>query len=100
MKKSITLICILVAYLVAISLTSCKEKTDENQALETSRLEIKDTSNLDTEEKHFDCIIKEVIGGRSHPPYAYITECGILLYADRLYRAGDTLQDYQSPKHK
>lgn len=64
---------------------------------EDLRLDVEDAK---PKEKHFDCIIEEVIGGRSHPPYAYITECGILLYADRLYRAGDTLRDYQSPKHK
>lgn len=100
MKKSITLICILVAYLIAINITSCKGGTDKNQTPETSRLDVKDTSSLDIEEKHFDCIIEEVIGGRSHPPYAYITECGILFYADLTYRAGDTLKGFQSPKHK
>ena len=72
---------------------NCKNRIHK----EDPRLDIEDT---EAKEKHFDCIIEEVIGGRSRPPYAYITECGILLYADRLYRVGDTLRDYQSPKHK
>jgi hypothetical protein len=51
-------------------------------------------------EKHFDCSIEEVIGGRKKPPYAYITECGIMFYDDVIYNEGDVLKGFVSPKHK
>ena len=57
---------------------------------------------VDSSEKHFDCVVNEVItpDRRSKPPYAYVTECGILFYADSKHKVGDTLKNFQSPKHK
>jgi hypothetical protein len=51
-------------------------------------------------EKHFNCSVEEVIGGRKKPPYAYITECGIMFYDDVIYNEGDVLKGFVSPKHK
>lgn len=51
-------------------------------------------------EKHFDCSVEEVIGGRKKPPYAYVTECGIMFYSDVIYKEGDVLKGFVSPKHK
>jgi hypothetical protein len=51
-------------------------------------------------EKHFDCSVEEMIGGRKKPPYAYITECGIMFYDDVIYNEGDVLKGFVSPKHK
>jgi hypothetical protein len=55
---------------------------------------------IDTAEKHFDCTIAEVIGTRAMPPYAYITECGIMFYADDRYQVGQAVKGFTSTKHK
>ena len=57
---------------------------------------------VDPNEKHFDCVVNEVItpDRRLKPPYAYVTECGILFYSDTKHKLGDTLKNFQSPKHK
>ena len=55
---------------------------------------------IDTAEKHFDCTIAEVIGTRARPPYAYVTECGIMFYADDRYQVGQVVKGFTSTKHK
>ena len=55
---------------------------------------------IDTAEKHFDCTIAEVIGTREMPPYAYVTECGIMFYSDNRYRVGQVIRGFTSTKHK
>jgi len=55
---------------------------------------------IDSAEKHFDCTIAEVIGTRAMPPYAYITECGIMFYADDRYQVGQVVKGFTSTKHK
>lgn len=153
MKKSITLIGILSAFLLAINMTSCNgtltprsprtsrlvldstaQYYGQNYKVytlegceyivtgignnrwgshkgncknpihqgHTDRLDIEDKDYVDPTEKHFDCVVNEVItpDRRSQPPYAYVTECGILFYSDAKHKVGDTLKDFQSPKHK
>jgi len=52
-------------------------------------------------EKHFDCVVDEaIIERRDNPPYAYITECGILFYSDVKYKVGDVIENFKSGKHK
>jgi hypothetical protein len=43
---------------------------------------------------HVDCSIKEVIGRRKNPPYAYITECDILFYSNNIYYKDNILKDF------
>lgn len=50
---------------------------------------------------HPPCAIAEQIGGRTQPPYAFITECGILFYADYPYAIGDSIELIDVPlNHK
>ena len=56
-----------------------------------------DTSNF-TAEKHFDCIVEEILS--SNEGTMYITECGVPFYSKHLYHKGDTLKNFNSPKHK
>jgi hypothetical protein len=58
------------------------------------------SDTLSLQEKHFDCSVEEVVGGRKKPPYAYVTECGIMFYDDVIYKEGDVLKGFVSPKHK
>jgi|688.fasta_scaffold570680_2 hypothetical protein len=58
------------------------------------------SDTLSLQEKHFDCLVNEVIGRRKKPPYAYVTECGIMFYSDLRYEVGDTLKGFVSQKHK
>jgi hypothetical protein len=58
------------------------------------------TPPIDTVEKHFDCTIAEVIGTREMPPFAYVTECGIMFYSDNRYKLGQVIKGFRSPKHK
>lgn len=58
------------------------------------------TPPIDTVEKHFDCTIAEVIGDRTSPPYAYVTECGIMFYSDKVYKVNQVVKGFRSPKHK
>jgi len=150
MKKSLVLIGILGAFLLAINITSCNGTLTPRKP-ERNQLELDSTSeNLDKNyrvytledceyivvgygnqrwgshkgncknhihsqksdtlslqgnyvpepEKHFDCSVEEVIGGRKKPPYAYITECGIMFYDDNIYNEGDVLKGFVSSKHK
>ena len=57
---------------------------------------------VDESEKHFDCEVVEVItpDRRLNPPYAYVTECGILFYSNAKHKVGDKLKKFKSPKHK
>ena len=60
------------------------------------------TDYVDESEKHFDCEVVEVItpDRRLNPPYAYVTECGILFYSNAKHKVGDKLKKFKSPKHK
>ena len=150
MKKSITLIGILSAFLFLINMSSCNENRGPKSP-ESKRLELDSTSRyydqnykvyllegceyilvgfgrdrwgshkgncknpihskksdtlslqenyIPEPEKHFDCSVEEVIGGRKKPTYAYVTECGIMFYGDVIYKEGDVLKGFVSPKHK
>ena len=54
---------------------------------------------IDTTEKHFDCTValcEKSTGGQ----WEITTECGIVFYDDKSYHLGETLKNFQSPKHK
>ena len=75
-------------------------ETITTQGTSKSRYEETITPPIDTAEKHFDCTISEVIGNRTSPPYAYVTECGIMFYSDNVYKVNQVVKGFRSPKHK
>jgi hypothetical protein len=94
-------------YLLTILLVSCGEpaqspsspyKVDSLPA--PDHVTIPYTTAEIPHEKHFDCWIVEKITGNRDDEDMYVTECGIAFYSDRKYTVGDTLKNFQSPKHK
>ena len=80
---------------------NCTNPIHKGPSSEVNRLEIEDKDYIAPGEKHFDCVVKEaIIERRDNPPYAYITECGILFYDDKKYKVGDVLKNFKSGKHK
>jgi hypothetical protein len=80
---------------------NCSNPIHKGQSSSNDQLEIDDDYYIATDEKHFDCVVNEaIIERRDNPPYAYITECGILFYSDVKYKVGDVLKNFKSEKHK
>lgn len=81
---------------------NCSNPIHKGQSYDVDTLEIDDNDYyIDPDEKHFDCVVNEaIIERRDNPPYAYITECGILFYSDVKYKVGDVLKNFKSGKHK
>ena len=80
---------------------NCKNPIHKGPSSEVNRLEIENKDYIAPDEKHFDCVVAEtIIERRDNPPYAYITECGILFYSDVKYKVGDVLKNFKSGKHK
>ena len=80
---------------------NCTNSIHKREYKDSCQLEIEDKDYIAPEEKHFDCVVSEtIIGRRTNPPYAYITECGILFYDDKKYKVGDVLKNFKSGKHK
>ena len=80
---------------------NCSNPIHKGQSSDVNTLEIDDDYYIDTNEKHFDCVVNEaIIERRMNPPYAYVTECGILFYSDVKYKVGDVLKNFKSGKHK
>jgi len=80
---------------------NCSNPIHKEHSSDVARLEIEDKDYIDPDEKHFDCVINEaIIERRDNPPYAYITECGVLFYSDVKYKVGDVLKNFKSGKHK
>ena len=80
---------------------NCANPIHKGPSSEVNRLKIEDKDYIAPGEKHFDCVVKEaIIERRDNPPYAYITECGILFYDDKKYKVGDVLKNFKSGKHK
>jgi len=106
MNRNIFLI-LFITLVVLMSLNSCYHQPTETDKEPTVvyRLETENEYNdeyyIDTNEKHFDCVVNEaIIERRDNPPYAYITECGILFYSDVKYKVGDVIENFKSGKHK
>ena len=81
---------------------NCSNPIHKGQSSDVDTLEIDDTDYyIAPDEKHFDCVVNEaIIERRDNPPYAYITECGILFYSDVKYKVGDVIENFKSGKHK
>jgi hypothetical protein len=80
---------------------NCSNPIHKGQSSSNDQLEIKDKDYIAPDEKHFDCVVNEAIIERGgNPPYAYVTECGILFYSDIKYKVGDVLKNFKSGKHK
>jgi hypothetical protein len=80
---------------------NCSNPIHKGEYKDSCRLEIEDKDYIAPDEKHFDCVVAEtIIERRTNPPYAYITECGILFYSDKKYKVGDVLKNFKSGKHK
>ena len=81
---------------------NCSNPIHKGQSYDVDTLEIDDNDYyIDPDEKHFDCVVNEaIIERRDNPPYAYITECGILFYSDVKYKVGDVIENFKSGKHK
>jgi hypothetical protein len=58
------------------------------------------TSAIDTTEKHFDCTVESIEEGDTKNKYMYTTECGLVFYSNQKYKVGQTLKNFESPKHK
>ena len=95
-------------YFLIILLSSCTEpsgnpkapyRVDSLPAPDNVKLN-ENTAEAQLEEKHFDCWVVEKITGNRHDEDMYVTECGIAFYSDKKYSVGDTLRNFQSPKHK
>jgi hypothetical protein len=94
-------------YLLTILLVSCAEPTQSpsspykvDSLPAPDRVTIPHTTAEIPHEKHFDCWIVEKITGNRDDEDMYVTECGIAFYSHRKYTVGDTLKNFQSPKHK
>ena len=59
-----------------------------------------DVTPIDTTEKHFDCTVESVEPGDDKNRYMYTTECGLTFYSNQKYKVGQTLKNFESPKHK
>ena len=59
-----------------------------------------DVTPIDTTEKHFDCTVEAVESGDDKNRYMYTTECGLTFYSNQKYKVGQTLKNFESPKHK
>jgi hypothetical protein len=80
---------------------NCKNPIHKGPSSAYDRLEIENKDYIAPDEKHFNCVVNEaIIERRDNPPYAYITECGILFYSDVKYKVGDVLKNFKSEKHK
>ena len=81
---------------------NCSNPIHKGQSSDVDTLEIDDNDYyIAPDEKHFDCVVNEaIIERRDNPPYAYITECGILFYSDVKYKVGDVIENFKSGKHK
>lgn len=81
---------------------NCSNPIHKGQSYDVDTLEIDDNDYyIAPDEKHFDCVVNEaIIERRDNPPYAYITECGILFYSDVKYKVGDVIENFKSGKHK
>ena len=80
---------------------NCSNPIHKGEYKDSCQLEIEDKDYIALDEKHFDCVVAEtIIERRDNPPYAYITECGILFYSDVKYKVGDVLKNFKSGKHK
>ena len=81
---------------------NCSNPIHKGQSYDVDTLEIDDNDYyIAPDEKHFDCVVNEaIIERRDNPPYAYITECGILFYSDVKYKVGDVIENFKSEKHK
>jgi hypothetical protein len=81
---------------------NCSNPIHKEQSSGVDTLEIDDNDYYTAPaEKHFDCVVDEaIIERRDNPPYAYVTECGILFYSDVKYKVGDVLKNFKSGKHK
>lgn len=81
---------------------NCSNSIHKGQSYDVDTLEIDDNDYyIAPDEKHFDCVVNEaIIERRDNPPYAYITECGILFYSDVKYKVGDVIENFKSGKHK
>lgn len=80
---------------------NCTNPIHKGPISEVNRLEIEDKDYIAPVEKHFDCVVAEtIIERRDNPPYAYITECGILFYDVVKYKVGDVLKNFKSSNHK
>ncbi len=49
-------------------------------------------------ERHFPCIVEDTL--REIGIEGYITECGVFFESDYIYKIGDTVEHFNSPKHK
>jgi hypothetical protein len=58
------------------------------------------SSAIDTTEKHFDCTVESIEDGDAKNKYMYTTECGLVFYSNQKYKVGQTLKNFESPKHK
>ena len=80
---------------------NCSNSIHKGASSDVDTLEIDDDYYIAPDEKHFDCVVNEaIIERRDNPPYAYITECGILFYSDVKYKVGDEIENFKSGKHK
>ncbi len=80
---------------------NCSNPIHKGSSSTDDRLEIENKDYIAPDEKHFDCVVNEAIIERGgNPPYAYVTECGILFYSDSKYKVGDVLKNFESRKHK
>ena len=80
---------------------NCSNSIHKGASSDVDTLEIDDDYYIAPDEKHFDCVVNEaIIERRDNPPYAYITECGILFYSDVKYKVGDVIENFKSGKHK
>ena len=80
---------------------NCSNSIHKGPSSVDDRLEIENKDYIAPDEKHFDCTVAEtIIEKRMNPPYAYVTECGILFYSDSKYKVGDVLKNFESRKHK
>ena len=53
---------------------------------------------IDTTEKHFPCIVEDC-QQEGPKDWAVYTECGICFHTDKKCEIGDTLKNFESPKH-
>ena len=49
-------------------------------------------------EKHFPCTVDDIMMATGIE--GYITECGVFFESRQVYKIGDTIKNFKSPKHK
>ena len=56
-------------------------------------------SSVESIEKHWPCTVQSITTGDRDNKYMYITECGVGLWSNDKFSIGDTLHNFESPKH-